>query len=136
MNSSSTRLIICDFKNNCDVTRFYDFNSQTFLIKLKSYPFQSKTISSGSQLDYKYLNEPYDYQSEFPSDWILIDLNISRSLQNLSSNFTFPFADFTDSLPASIDTKKRDYESRSKSNFDSWNSSSWYRTQNITIILK
>ena len=65
VNSSSTRLIICDFKNNCDVTRFYDFNSSNLFDKVKSYILQSKTISSGSQLDYKYLNEPYDYQCNF-----------------------------------------------------------------------
>ena len=36
----------------------------------------------------------------------MIDLNISRSLQNLSSNFTFPFADFTDPLVAQLTPKK------------------------------
>jgi hypothetical protein len=89
LNQSTSQLIVCDFADNCDKSRWYDIierNNATDTDKEDIKRAQSSILAASNttsspglnnSVNLKYVNERYNFTFEFPSDWVakIVDLS-------------------------------------------------------------
>jgi hypothetical protein len=88
VNSSTTKIVFCDYTNNCDTTRTYDDDSTSITLYhngTKSFVLEPKTTTSNniSNSFLLYINDEYDFQLNLPSDWISFTSDISKKYESI-----------------------------------------------------
>jgi hypothetical protein len=96
INSSSTKITFCDYANNCDDTRTYDYeNHQSYDEKSSSFFLSASNVSDNILNDYTYINSKYEFQLEFPFDWVPFTSKMNRQ-------YVSPYSDITDPIDPEI----------------------------------
>jgi hypothetical protein len=74
VDKASLQFIFCDYSDNCEKTRVYNLDNRSKAAE-KS-PLGGVIISQINQSTYSYVNNDYNFQLEFPTNWISISQDI------------------------------------------------------------